>query len=56
MLAGYSLPEGLPTLPVYLRTKYDELSSEEIRQVEGYVRFLQQQHEDEGDKDGQPAR
>lgn len=52
MLAGYSLPEGLPNLPVYLRTKYDGLSGEEIRQVEGYVRFLQQQHEHDGQEGG----
>jgi transcriptional regulator with XRE-family HTH domain len=56
MLAGYTLPQGLPDLPIYLRKKYDELSPEEIRQVEGYVRYLRQQHQDEGDHDGQPAR
>jgi transcriptional regulator with XRE-family HTH domain len=56
LLAGYTLPKGLPNLPIYLRKKYDELSAEEIRQVEGYVRYLRQQHQDEGDHDGQPAR
>ncbi|MHB8464800.1 MAG: helix-turn-helix domain-containing protein [Acidimicrobiales bacterium] len=54
-LAGVSLPEGLPTLPVYLRTKY-ELSQDEIRQVDGYVRYLREQHEHEADDDAQPAR
>jgi len=48
MLAGYSLPEGLPTLPVYLRTKYDDLSDEERRQVVSFVDFLRQGHSAEG--------
>jgi transcriptional regulator with XRE-family HTH domain len=55
-MAGYSLPEGLPGLEVYLRTKYEELSTEEIRQVEQYVRFVRQGHTQEGIDDGQPAR
>jgi len=47
-LAGYSLPQGLPTLPVYLRTKYDDLSDEELRQVVSFVDFLRQGHSTEG--------
>jgi len=55
-MAGYSLPEGLPELPVYLRTKYDDLSDEEIRNVEQFVRFLHRQHGDEGESHDDPAR
>jgi HTH-type transcriptional regulator, competence development regulator len=55
-MAGYSLPEGLPELQVYLRTKYDDLSSEEIRNVEQYVRFLHQQHDDQGVGGGDSSR
>lgn len=56
MLAGYSLPEGLPTLPVYLRTRYEDLSPEEIRQVDDYVRFLRHQHgQQQGDSSGEAS-
>lgn len=54
MLAGYSLPTGLPTLPVYLRTKYDDLDPDQIRQVDDYVRFLRQQPSESDD--AKPAR
>lgn len=57
-LAGYSLPEGLPNLPVYLRTKYGELSPSEIAQVDGYVRYLRDRHpQDQEEEAGdQPSR
>lgn len=48
-LAGYLPTTSLPGLPVYLRKKYDDLSPDEIRQVDTYVEFLRQQHDDQTD-------
>jgi len=54
-LVGYPALGDLPSLPVYLRTRYDDLSSDEIREVERFVRFIRQGSK-EGDDDGQPSR
>lgn len=45
-LAGYVPTTKLPTLPVYLRQKYHDLTPEEIRQVDTYVEFLRRDHDD----------
>lgn len=42
-LAGYRLPSGLPSLPVYLRTKY-RLSNETAAQLEADVQRLAERY------------
>lgn len=44
-LAGYVMPSGLPTLPVYLRTKHHHLTPEQITHLENEVRFMEWQRE-----------
>lgn len=38
-LAGYEIPENLPTFPAYLRSKYD-MSPEAARQLTDYFAFI----------------
>lgn len=54
-LAGYSTPEGLPGLPVYLRRKFDDLSESEVERVERYVERLRKQ-EAKGGSRAKPRR
>lgn len=49
-LAGYLPMTNLPGLRVYLRKQYDDLTPEEIKQVDTYVEFLRQQHNDTNDE------
>lgn len=40
-LAGYQVPEGLPTLVPYMRTKYgEELPDEALRELQSYFDYL----------------
>jgi transcriptional regulator with XRE-family HTH domain len=55
-MAGYSLPEGMPNLPVYLRTKYDDLTSDEIKQMEAFLGYLRQRRSGTGEQDGNASR
>lgn len=45
-LAGYLPTTKLPAIRVYLRQKYHDLTPDEIKQVDTYVEFLRQQHDD----------
>ncbi len=51
-LAGYRLPEGLPSFPAYLRAKY-EMSDEAATQLNEFFGFLQDKYgiENKGDLD-----
>ena len=42
--AGYSVPEGLPTLRPYLRAKYRDLPPEAAEQIQAYAERLAQRH------------
>ncbi len=42
-LAGYTMPEGLPTFEPYLRTKYG-LPSEAVQQLDEYFAYLRQRY------------
>ena len=45
-LAGYQVPEGLPTLPTYLRTRYgDQLDEAAIERMTAYFDFERSRHE-----------
>lgn len=66
-LSGYKVPEGLPTLVPYMRTKYgDELPDEALHELQGYVDYLRSKYghgpnrpmgnEDEEDDEPQAVR
>ena len=56
-LAGYRVPEGLPTLVPYMRTKYGkDLPEEAFQELRGYFDYLTSKYHDEvrrpvGDED-----
>jgi len=53
VLAGYRVPNGLPTLPTYLRTRYgDDLDDDAIKRMTAYFEFERFQHD--SDQDSEP--
>jgi hypothetical protein len=44
LLAGYSEPEDLPSLPVYLRAKYKKLPKEAHDELASHLKDLQKRY------------
>ena len=48
-LAGYRVPDGLPTLVPYMRTKYgDELPEAAIQEINGFYNYLRSKYDVDG--------
>ncbi|MCL4367880.1 MAG: helix-turn-helix domain-containing protein [Actinobacteria bacterium] len=43
-LADYTVPQDLPTLKPYLRSKYRDMPSEDVEKIEAYVARLAKKH------------
>jgi transcriptional regulator with XRE-family HTH domain len=53
-LAGYEIPNELPSMPIYLRTKYKNLSKEAQAELEAKLQELQKRHaQDKGPEPGE---
>jgi transcriptional regulator with XRE-family HTH domain len=54
-LAGYAIPNDLPSMPAYLRTKYRDLPAPARKELNNYLERLRQQYglDEHGPKDGE---
>ncbi len=51
-MAGFVPTESMPDLPVYLRNKYDDLSADEIKEMETFLGYLRQKRKHGEGRDG----
>lgn len=49
--AGYSVTQGLPTMDVYLRTKYN-LPDGAVKELDDYFKYVESKYKHEGESDG----